>query len=174
MTDQVLERFWDKVLVDSNDCWNFYSMVRNGYGRFKINNKTLSAHRFAYEVNNGKIPYGLTLDHKCRNTQCVNPNHLEPVSQKVNVLRGNAPSARAKRTNFCIRGHPLFGDNLRINKTNNTRGCKACRKITGKIYSQKNKERLYELRKIWKEKNKLKLKEYFKEYDKKRPPRIRK
>ena len=112
MVDLILERFWDKVKVQSNGCWNFRSMIRNGYGRFKICNKTVSAHRFAYEVNKGKIPKELTLDHLCRNRACVNPDHLEILSLNENQSRGNSlPILNSKKTH-CPKGHELKGDNL--------------------------------------------------------------
>lgn len=66
----------------------------NGYGEFftqRVNGKVkmVHAHRFSYEVVKGKIPDGLVIDHLCRNSKCVNPDHLEPVTQKENIIRGN-------------------------------------------------------------------------------------
>lgn len=60
-----------------------------GYGLMTINNKNIYAHRHFYEKYKGKIPQGLVLDHLCKNTLCVNPNHLEAVTQKVNMQRGD-------------------------------------------------------------------------------------
>ena len=163
MTDLVLERFWDKVEVNQiTNCWNFTSMLRNGYGRFKINNKILSAHRFAYEINKGKIPEGLKLDHLCRNPSCVNPDHLEIVTQKENVLRGIAPSALAVRNNKCIRGHDLTGMNLYVSKTNNERICKECCKIRRREYYRINGERPSKL--LWNKNNPEKIREMQRRY----------
>lgn len=64
-------------------------------------------HRFTYEHWIGPIPRGLDLDHLCRNRQCVNPDHLEPVTKGENVARGQSPQAVANRTGLCKRGHSL-------------------------------------------------------------------
>lgn len=95
------ERFWSKV-EKSSGCWAWTGHKnRNGYGwTLGPKGKGESAHRIAYELLVGPIPEGLQIDHLCRNRACVNPDHLEPVTQRVNWQRGNAPSAiawRAKR-----------------------------------------------------------------------------
>ena len=64
------------------------SGVGAGYGQFWVRERMVLAHRFAYEMVVGSIPDGLSLDHLCRVRHCVNPDHLEPVTQKENVLRG--------------------------------------------------------------------------------------
>lgn len=67
-------------------CWEWVRALDvNGYGR---NGATL-AHRMVYTRERGPIPEGLHLDHLCRNTLCVNPDHLEPVTNAVNSRRGN-------------------------------------------------------------------------------------
>jgi hypothetical protein len=82
------ERFWAKV--DANGvCWEWLAgKLPTGYGSFRVNGKSLYAHRFAWETLMGPIPAGLVLDHLCRNPSCVNPDHLEPVTDKVNINRG--------------------------------------------------------------------------------------
>lgn len=52
------------------------------------------------------IPDGLVLDHLCRNRACINPNHLEPVSTRVSILRGEGVMARHARKTHCPHGHP--------------------------------------------------------------------
>lgn len=82
------ERFWSKVDV-SGDCWEWTANIGIGgrYGAFKIDNKNRPAHRIAYELVVGPIPDGLELDHLCRNTKCVRPDHLEPVTHLENMRR---------------------------------------------------------------------------------------
>ena len=117
------ERFWEKV-DKTNSCWIWTSEKNySGYGKFQLKGKRVKAHRFSYELTNGKIPKGLTIDHLCRNRSCVNPDHLEAVTQKENLLRGISPAAINSRRKFCIRGHLLSGRNLYV-KPNNGRQCR--------------------------------------------------
>jgi hypothetical protein len=61
----------------------------NGYGHIGIKKKTRLAHRVSYELARGPIPHGLQLDHLCRVRCCINPDHLEPVTPRENVRRGD-------------------------------------------------------------------------------------
>ena len=79
-------RFWSQV-NKAGDCWEWTGSLRRGYGRFKTGRTSVTAHRFSYEHMVGPIPEGLELDHLCRNTACVRPDHLEPVTRLVNVRR---------------------------------------------------------------------------------------
>ena len=108
-------RFWAKV-QKTDGCWNWVGgkrrVKRLYYGVFGIthsyhNYETVPAHRFSYELTRGAIPEDKELDHVCRNSLCVNPDHLEAVSHKVNMQR----SSWALKTH-CPKGHPLSGDNL--------------------------------------------------------------
>lgn len=85
------ERFWAKVDKDGpNGCWLYLGALQGkGYGLISVVAKDVKAHRFAYESVVGPIPDGLSLDHLCRNPQCVNPAHLEPVTHLENVRRGD-------------------------------------------------------------------------------------
>jgi len=91
-----MERFWSKV-EKTVSCWLWTASTRRGYGQFVINNKPTPAHRFAYEQLVGDIPRGLQLDHLCRVRNCVNPEHLEPVTSRENILRGEGICAVAAR-----------------------------------------------------------------------------
>lgn len=100
-----------------------------GYGHTGVRGKNTLAHRAWYEVHKGKIPAGLQLDHLCFNPPCVNPDHLEPVTHKENMRR----SKRAMKPN-CVRGHPLSGDNLRMEARSKDgekrfRRCVACTEL---------------------------------------------
>ena len=81
------QRFWSKVR-EQDGCWLWTGAVNvAGYGNFYLAGRWVVAHRFAYESMRDEIPEGLTLDHLCRITSCVNPWHLEPVSNEENVRR---------------------------------------------------------------------------------------
>lgn len=75
----VAERFWEKVEIQSNGCWEWQAATKeSGYGVFRLNG-TKSAHRIAYRLTHGRIPEGKLVRHTCDNPNpsCVNPSHLE-------------------------------------------------------------------------------------------------
>lgn len=131
-----VERFWAKVdqrgpLMPEMDapCWMWIGHVsEDGYGTFSAG-RMVKAHRFAYELLVGPIPEGLMIDHRCRNTRCVNPTHLEPVTNRVNILRGTSPAARHARQTHCKRGHLLSGKNLYVRPGDGARVCRACKPL---------------------------------------------
>ena len=93
-------------------CWEWIrSCSSGGYGHAWIDGGHIYAHRLSYEVHKGKIPDGLTIDHLCRNRKCVNPEHLEAVTRRVNNLRGTSPSAWNYRKTHCISGHEFNKEN---------------------------------------------------------------
>lgn len=114
MTD-LPQRFWDKVeRITESGCWIWMGAVRTTsygmeYGRFNFEGKNRYAHRVSYQCLVGPAPEGLHLDHLCRVTCCVNPDHLEPVTNAENVLRGW--KARGRKTH-CVNGHFLDGVNI--------------------------------------------------------------
>jgi hypothetical protein len=118
----------DKIQKDSETgCWEWLgSLSHNGYPMSSLKNKRIRVHRLTYERFVGEIPEGMQIDHLCKNTRCVNPDHLESVTQQVNIQRG----VSATKTK-CRKGHPLTGENLHteIRKKTGTvkRGCKICR-----------------------------------------------
>jgi hypothetical protein len=111
------ERFWAKVVVADTGCWLWTAgKFRKGYGCFRVGGrtgKTWGAHAYAYAMLVGPVPDGLVLDHLCRTRLCVNPDHLEPVTHRVNILRGDGPPARNARRVGCMRGHPYSHHNGR-------------------------------------------------------------
>lgn len=129
LTARVVDRFWAKV-EKGDGCWLWTGNVAGGgYGRFypgKPGPVSIAAHRFAYEVEVGPIPDGLVLDHTCRVRLCVNPAHLDAVTQRENVIRSEGLIADQLRQTHCKRGHPLSGSNLYIYKTE--RHCRTCRR----------------------------------------------
>ncbi len=85
----VLERFLSHVEVQTGGCWLWTSAIhKKGYGQFGVGDHTYQAHRWSYEYFIGPIPQGLQLDHLCRNRACVHPEHVEPVTSRVNGHRG--------------------------------------------------------------------------------------
>lgn len=109
----------------AGNCWVWQGgTTRTGYataGMRRLGFSTVLVHRVSYELLIGPIPDGMQIDHLCRIRNCINPRHLEPVTNLENALR----SDRATRTH-CIRNHPLSGDNLMLKKLGE-RGRRQCR-----------------------------------------------
>lgn len=133
--------------VRNSPCWIWPGHKdKHGYGRKIIQKKTKLIHRHIWEALMGKVPEGLVLDHLCRNTSCVNPYHLEPVTTLVNNNRGagNGGVFHLLKTE-CIRGHPLIPENVKvkISKARNLkRECLLCRKIRSDARAIKLKNNL--------------------------------
>ena len=125
-------KFWSKV-EKTESCWNWTAGSCHGYGYFWFNKKMRRTHRLAYELLKGEIPKEMTLDHLCRNRACVNPEHLEVVTQKENVMRGIGITSQKAKQTHCKREHILSGDNLYITP-DNRRQCKQCNLIRTEIY----------------------------------------
>ena len=122
-------RFWRNV-VKTEGCWEWIAFrTKDGYGRFRVGGGKVLAHRFAYELLVGPIPEGLESDHLCRNRGCVNPAHLEPVTQQVNRLRGVGLPALSARKTHCKNGHPFNAANT-YHRRDGDRECRTC-KVAG-------------------------------------------
>ena len=133
---QVLKsRINDNVLYSPEGCWlwtGHLNLKDNGYGQMQFNSIVSSAHRWS------ALAYGLITSihedilvlHRCDVKRCVNPEHLEAVTGKENVLRGISPvSFQAKQTH-CLRGHLLSGDNIFTGRSRASRRiCKICERI---------------------------------------------
>lgn len=103
------------------------------------------AHVVVYEVYKGKVPDGLDLDHLCKVRHCVNPDHLEPVTRRENVLRGEGLAAINANKTHCKRGHEFSGANLleNINPKNGQprRACRKCNRIRMEEYLERKRLR---------------------------------
>ena len=137
------DRFWSKVLPEPNSgCWLWTAALdTKGYGQFG-SSPVKRAHRLSYEAIKGPIPAGLDLDHLCRVRCCVNPDHLEPVTRRENLMRGPTIAAHHATKMCCDNGHPLDGDNLVINK-GGWRRCKICRNASARKTQTAARERKY-------------------------------
>lgn len=134
-------RFFAKVQRTGSDgCWTWIGQVKSdGYGKFGAQGRTWIAHRYAFELLVGPIgedetgtPY--VLDHLCRNTRCVNPAHLDPVTTKVNTRRGGVPNG-----DVCKKaGHDLTDPaNYWIHPTRGYRRCRLCSIERNRVYDAK-------------------------------------
>lgn len=120
-------RYWAKVSKEGDgECWRWTGAIQGaGYGVYWVGKKCKLAHRLAYTALVGPIPAGLVLDHLCRNRWCVNPAHLEPVTDRVNIHRSPIAKAavQARRTH-CPSGHEYAGANLIVR--GKRRFCRQC------------------------------------------------
>jgi len=100
-----------------------------GYGRICVNSKPQQVHRVAYEAYGGIIPPGKQLDHLCRVRACWNPKHVEPVTNRENILRGVGLSAENARKTHCKRGHEFTEGNTQLVSTSGQRKCRTCNRM---------------------------------------------
>ncbi len=130
------ERFWSKVeQIPFHECWEWSGSHNHmGYAKFQYMWAEIRAARFAYELLVGPIPPGLHIDHLCRNRGCVRPDHMEPVSNRENVLRGVGPSAINAAKTHCVHGHPFSAENTRITLRRGIprRACRTCTRARGR------------------------------------------
>lgn len=126
------KRIQDKIEVQENECWYWIAYTDpDGYGRVRWNNKAgYFAHRAVYEILVGHISEGLQVDHLCRVRHCVNPKHMEPVTNKENINRGSKNSTLKgqfqRNKTHCSRGHPYDVANTYVTPKG-WRMCRACR-----------------------------------------------
>lgn len=131
MTRSPVQRFFEKI-DKTETCWLWVAALDKGYGRFAADGRRMiSAHRWSYEFHVGPIPEGLTLDHLCRTPRCVNPDHLEPVTQRENM-------ARIPPKTHCPHGHPFTTANTYIRTASRqdlrpARQCRTCARLAARV-----------------------------------------
>lgn len=128
-------RLWPKIDA-SGDCWEWTRAVdKGGYGVFGYLHTTDTTrngrvHRIVWNILVGPIPQGLVMDHLCRNHRCCNPDHLEPVTDAVNLSRSLATYQAIRRQMLaCGKGHPFDEANTYVDVRPNgviTRQCRKC------------------------------------------------
>jgi hypothetical protein len=121
------DRFWSKVdRRGPDDCWPWTAaLTGDGYGRIRgTSGQRIMAHRLAYELSVGPIPDGLTIDHLCRVRACCNPAHLEPVTNRENIRRGEGLAVLNAAKTHCPQGHPY--DEANTQWVGGMRKCRIC------------------------------------------------
>ena len=103
-----LDRFFKRLIVTPY-CW---IVKRRGNSQspyasisVKSTGGSLYSHIYSYVYYKGEYDRTLEMDHLCRNTICVNPDHLEPVTRAENTMRGTSPAGYMMRNGYCVRGH---------------------------------------------------------------------
>lgn len=139
-----LRRF-EKYIEIAGGCWNWTGgLASHGYGQFVYSaigtrlRQQARAHRVAYRQWKGKIPDGLVVDHLCMNKRCVNPDHLEAVTARENIIRSVRARGIVKKVKVkivkplpthCRNGHewsPINTIIVRLGKNRPIRTCRTC------------------------------------------------
>jgi hypothetical protein len=129
--------FWARV-EKSDSCWVWTGAKNSeGYGYYRNHR----AHRLTYEQYVGAIPDGLVLDHLCRNPSCVNPEHLEAVSSRVNTLRGAGPTAQNAALTQCKNGHDFTPANTYLRDGGRT--CRVCAAAKSRAYKRRKRGAMF-------------------------------
>lgn len=140
---QLVGRIAARSVALPDGCWEYRGSTTDGYGRVEWRDQERRVgkyvHRAAYEALVGEVPPGLQLDHLCRNRKCWNPDHLEPVPNRVNMLRGESPSAVAFRNGTCVRGHPMVPGSYYI-RSDGHRYCRECKNYKRRLSDAKLRE----------------------------------
>lgn len=124
--------------VQQGDCWVWTGAKTDGYGVIWVGDRKQLAHRLAYQEFVGEVPNSLVLDHLCRTRACWNPWHLDPVPNRVNILRGDRKSG----ITHCPAGHLYDEANTYLNRAG-SRVCRECGRFRNRAYraSQKGASR---------------------------------
>lgn len=121
-------------IIDAQNCWLWTRSTTGGYAQIHAPELGIGSrgHRITYTLVKGSIPDNLPLDHLCRNTRCVNPDHLEPVTTAENIRRGESVTNELATRTYCPLGHEYTLENTYI-KPNGQRTCDRCMKLRNKV-----------------------------------------
>ena len=134
-----VDRLHGKIKITKAGCWEWQRYRdKDGYGTFRLGDKTILAHRASYILHIGPIPDGYCLDHRCRNRACVNPLHVDPITRAENTLKGLACSAINARKVRCIHGH-AFDDQNTYRYKGKHRHCRQCNLAAANKYRSRIK-----------------------------------
>ena len=123
------DRIFPRIRLTSHGCWEWTGNKNvKGYGRFWMRGKDYMSHRVIYEHFKGRVSSNLCLDHLCRNRACQNPDHLEPVTNAINLKRGESFSTLNGNKTHCHRGHEFSKTNTYLTPQGR-RKCRACARL---------------------------------------------
>lgn len=144
-------RFWLKVAKAGpvpehaphlGSCWLWTGSNNGaGYGQFWDGARKVYADRWAYEQEHGPIPQDLQCDHLCRVPPCVRPTHIELVTGRENIRRGDGPEASRQRQlakTHCLEGHPFNGENTYLYPSG-SRECRECGRKRARIRARRRR-----------------------------------
>jgi hypothetical protein len=135
----------ERYEVQEDGCWLWTgARTGSGYACFGVNGKIITAHRYFFEFyHSTRIPPKMKLDHLCRRKHCVNPAHLEVVTNRENILRCSySPTTINSKKTECPQGHPYSGDNLYL-RPDGARVCRTCVRIDGRLRGRARRDRQY-------------------------------
>jgi hypothetical protein len=131
-----------KVVINKQtECWEWQAgMTHDGYGRFWWENRNMVAHKFSSVALGDVLKENEQFDHLCRVRHCVNPAHLDRVSARINVLRGETITARNSTKTHCKNGHIFSPNNVSqapFNLERNARICRICKNVWNVAYRRR-------------------------------------
>lgn len=138
--------------IQPNGCWHYTGTINeDGYGHCGYKGRPgQGVHRVAYELFVGPIPPGMKINHRCHDEdpdcsgglclhrRCFNPEHLEAVTDRQNVLNGKTPAAKNAAKTHCTHGHEFSPENTYI-RPDGARACRACVRARGRIHDAKRR-----------------------------------
>lgn len=142
--ERYMQRIRSRVTVTAmgygSPCWiSNRADNMGGYTKIGIFNVTYLVHRLAYELTYGDVPHGLVIDHLCRNRACCNPAHLEAVTHRTNLVRGDTFAASQVAQTHCRAGHPFTADNTYRRSDRTGRLCRTCGRENARRYRREKR-----------------------------------